>query len=357
MKEVLQKVGLGDLFAYIAPGALLLCSVPLWAELPKLEGEGWWTLAAPIFLLILAYVLGLVVSTWASERGAWYILTTRGLPFMPFSWSKAWKMARVAAAWAIHWLPDLQLDASSVAALGDIQVDIYNRIGLEEGLSKIHRTPWGELALYRNMAADLLGKRAAAAREEADAMHRRFLFSQGVAAACVLLALQCLLRFLLWLMPPPWAAALLALLHLPPVQLPALPFIHPGSWALFSVLGFAVSFGLRWVAGRWWESEFALTCMLLKEVKRVEAAKAARAAARTAAAPAAAPLAPMAPASPPVAAAISHDQIAQRAYQIWVRRGCMHGRDRQDWLEAVAELRAEAVRPPTPAPPSPPGSP
>jgi hypothetical protein len=35
------------------------------------------------------------------------------------------------------------------------------------------------------------------------------------------------------------------------------------------------------------------------------------------------------------------DKIAMRAYEKWCQRGCMHGGDEQDWLEAEAELRHE----------------
>ena len=38
---------------------------------------------------------------------------------------------------------------------------------------------------------------------------------------------------------------------------------------------------------------------------------------------------------------IPQDKIAMRAYEKWAKRGYMHGRDQQDWLEAEAELRAE----------------
>jgi hypothetical protein len=41
---------------------------------------------------------------------------------------------------------------------------------------------------------------------------------------------------------------------------------------------------------------------------------------------------------------IPQDKIAQRAYEKWCKRGCQHGSDKQDWLEAEAELRAEVSR-------------
>ena len=39
---------------------------------------------------------------------------------------------------------------------------------------------------------------------------------------------------------------------------------------------------------------------------------------------------------------IPPEKIAQRAYEKWLKRGCSHGSDMQDWMEAEAELRAES---------------
>jgi hypothetical protein len=36
------------------------------------------------------------------------------------------------------------------------------------------------------------------------------------------------------------------------------------------------------------------------------------------------------------------EEIALRAYEKFVQRGCLHGFDQQDWLEAEEELLAEA---------------
>ena len=40
-----------------------------------------------------------------------------------------------------------------------------------------------------------------------------------------------------------------------------------------------------------------------------------------------------------------------RAYEKWVKRGCKHGCDLQDWVEAEAELAAEMRRAPAAAAP------
>ena len=38
---------------------------------------------------------------------------------------------------------------------------------------------------------------------------------------------------------------------------------------------------------------------------------------------------------------IAHEKIAMRAYEKWCKRGCPPGTEKQDWLEAEAELRVE----------------
>lgn len=41
---------------------------------------------------------------------------------------------------------------------------------------------------------------------------------------------------------------------------------------------------------------------------------------------------------------LTYDDIAARAYDLWVRRGHAHGSDFEDWLEAERELREERRR-------------
>jgi len=40
----------------------------------------------------------------------------------------------------------------------------------------------------------------------------------------------------------------------------------------------------------------------------------------------------------------THEQIAQRAYEIYVERGCAPGNPMQDWLRAEQELAAPAKK-------------
>ena len=45
-----------------------------------------------------------------------------------------------------------------------------------------------------------------------------------------------------------------------------------------------------------------------------------------------------------VSAKVPHEKIASRAFEKWCKRGRPHGTDKQDWLEAEAELRTEMNR-------------
>ncbi len=58
------------------------------------------------------------------------------------------------------------------------------------------------------------------------------------------------------------------------------------------------------------------------------------------------PLRPVGAAAPvaPAPAKVTREQIAKRAHDIWVKNGCKHGQDEQNWLEAERQLKAEAGR-------------
>jgi len=38
MKEVLEKIDLGEFFAYICPGVIIFSSLALWIDIPKIVG-------------------------------------------------------------------------------------------------------------------------------------------------------------------------------------------------------------------------------------------------------------------------------------------------------------------------------
>lgn len=57
--------------------------------------------------------------------------------------------------------------------------------------------------------------------------------------------------------------------------------------------------------------------------------------------------APTTPATPPTSTptplTLNHDEIANRAYELFLDSGAMHGRDLEHWLRAESELRDRSV--------------
>jgi hypothetical protein len=260
MKEVIQKVGLGDVFAYICPGAILLCSLLLWfnpeqATLFHLGKESWQAFSLPVFLLILSYTLGLILAAWSSGGAALYLRCVRRLRSrLDEPWLSAVNAPFVGLLWLLHWIPEPRIDRVLFAEANTRMATRLSRLAGPLGLSSVE-TPWDWLLLFRTVIQDHLGKKAKSILELADAIHRRFLFSQGVALVCVLLAVQALGRLIIYYLFPNASAAL------PPV--PVL-----GHYILL-VFGGVTSFCLRWGAGRWWETEFVLTYSLSRRLDRL----------------------------------------------------------------------------------------
>ena len=51
-----------------------------------------------------------------------------------------------------------------------------------------------------------------------------------------------------------------------------------------------------------------------------------------------------APVEAPASANVEPKRIAERAYQLYMSRGCEEGRDLEDWLKAERELTASGTR-------------
>ena len=41
---------------------------------------------------------------------------------------------------------------------------------------------------------------------------------------------------------------------------------------------------------------------------------------------------------------VSIEAVAARAYQLYVERGCIHGHDLEDWIEAERQIRMECLQ-------------
>ena len=143
-----------------------------------------------------------------------------------------------------HGLPEPHSNPSIVEAKLRIAEDLHRYTGIQS-LSLI-ATSWDWLVLYRIIMAERLGNLGRAILMEAAGIHRRFLFSQGVALVFLLLASQSIIRIIVLLTPIN----------------DFFPSISPPSLVVITVFGAFTSFGLRIIAGNWWEEEFLLTCSL-----------------------------------------------------------------------------------------------
>jgi hypothetical protein len=261
MKDVLEKFGLLELFAYLCPGALLLGSVFfLWVKLPAdpeggLAKEGWLSFSLSAFLVILAYILGLILATISSEGAAFYLRYP--LP----SWCGWWWLLFCWPFWfwLLFWFPKLREDENETISLAQTAIleDLPPRTQLA-GLSRLLRTPWSWLSFYRTIVAHEVGEKGKVILEEAEIVHRRLSFAMGVSLTLLVIALQSMVRLLL--MGVEYRVG--GTYNFPEVGLITLLLLTVGE--------LLTSFALRFVAGRWWETVFALTTTLYKLAHRPE---------------------------------------------------------------------------------------
>ena len=246
MKEILEKIGLSEFFAYVFPGGILLVSLILWVDMKELQGFLGETIVkqnfvVATFILVFSYTLGLIVASWSSSGADLYIRMKR----RPQAIRQERRALRVLL-WVFHALPDLRFNRSTVEAHLKITEDLTRYSGLQR--LSLYESPWDRLVLYRTVMADRVGERGRTILTEADAVHRRFLFSQGVALAFLLLAVQALLRLFLLLTSSD----------------SFFPSAKPFWLVVIVAIGVSASFGLRIAAGRWWEYEFLLTSALTR---------------------------------------------------------------------------------------------
>ncbi|HEX3681642.1 MAG TPA: hypothetical protein VHU83_03800 [Bryobacteraceae bacterium] len=253
-EHALQNLGWTELFAYLCPGAIMLLSATLWIKADFVAG---FSKIAPhnefisaILFLLLSYGIGLPVAR-AGEAAANRYLTARA-KHHAFKHSSRWlkvglRLSRLS--WGVvAWIPEWPRTPYFVRQSLRLQEDIQN-LGLP-GLS-ITVNRWANLSIYRILVGERLTQPAALVLREAETVHRRCLFAIGVANAMMLVAFQAFLRILLQLWLPAKAAT--ALFGVSPT------FSNIGLTVVVAVTT-VLSLTLRYVAGRFWEIEFLLTC-------------------------------------------------------------------------------------------------
>ena len=180
MKEVLERIGLVDLFAYVCPGVIVLLSFTIWAR-PDPKSELWKQQALiGVVAVLLAYMIGMILSSSYVQR-----LDARAR-------ARDHRGARSTLAAWLWPVPAPRITPEMVEVNLKINDEVGRLIGIP-GLSRL-TTPWEFLVLYRTLMVDRVGDKAKTVLSEADAFHRRFRFCVGTSLALSLVALQAATR-------------------------------------------------------------------------------------------------------------------------------------------------------------------
>lgn len=247
MQEFLDRFGLTEALAYLAPGVIVLLSIPLWIQ-PDLGGVLGPALAdqqfvVAVVLFVASYALGFIIAWWSEAGAAGYFLrqahSSRRAPVFWF-------------LWLFHSLPLPTVDIAMVEQRLRF-AERLAKLGVH-GLSRVPQTPWGELAAFRTLMSGRIHDFDRGVLAEANVVHTRLQFALGVGLAVLLVALQCFARVLVR-MPPEMGLDWGAIASFDG----QLQDISTSFLLAVAILGLAVSFGLRRVAGQWLDYEMFLT--------------------------------------------------------------------------------------------------
>lgn len=189
IKDILEKFTLIELFAYLAPGAIVLFSITLWVR-PNIETILGKSIAEQqiivgFLLFILSYALGFIIAWWSNSGVAYYFSPDihRNL----FQWRPAWWLLCLFYA---QPLPRINqgVIAQQVEIIGHLE-----QSGVDSLLSVLN-TPWELLATFRTLMMDKFAEQDLHILHEVDRVHSRLLFALGVHLAVLLVALQALIR-------------------------------------------------------------------------------------------------------------------------------------------------------------------
>ena len=253
MKGILERVGLTEVLAYLAPGVVLLCSLGLW--IPGSATQGILNSAEHSAILlfsvavVLAYTLGLILSSWGGAGGSFFVVRKEARDQGSHKFVGLWSWYRVGfpLLWLFHYLPTPRQDETITERL----VSIGERLE-EFGLRNLPMPPWELLTVYRTVAAGRLSESGEPVLLSTGNTHNRLLFALGVGLALLLTSLQAAGKFAYSL-----AGAILSKTEQPACS---------DGWVYVAVaiVGLGGSLALRWAAGQLWERELYLTCSLLE---------------------------------------------------------------------------------------------
>lgn len=252
-EHALQHLGWTELFAYLCPGAIMLLSPALWitSDFAAKAGEllPHNEFISAILFLLLSYAIGLPVAQAAEAATNRYVTARlKRRAFQRSSRSVRRRLTRNWLAWgAVAWIPEWPRSQHFVRQSLRLQDDIEN-LGLPRLSITVNR--WANLAIYRALIAERLGYPAVLVLREAETVHRRRLFAIGAASAMMLVAFQAGARMIFVRLFAEGAATLFG----------SCPTLSYTSLTAILLVSGALSITLRYVAGRFWEIEFLLTC-------------------------------------------------------------------------------------------------
>ncbi len=239
MDKIFEQYSLSELFAYVCPGTILLSSLLFWVD-PKFNSSFWQREFVAIFLLLVSsYILGLILASYnriAEFRYERNKLSKTGKRFGIFT-----KILDLIFTFAASRKPKVVVKMTT-----NLKANIYDNIhnlpdrlsAPIDGLSRLCSWEW--LQMCRTLLANYTGEKHKAILAEAERLHRRFLFSMGVALALFLVAFQALLRFIIFALGNFWDFL--------NQWCNTLPNVNPFLLIIIAVLGFWSSSEMRRIA-------------------------------------------------------------------------------------------------------------
>lgn len=247
MKEIIERFGLSEFFAYISPGIILLSSLGLWAK-PDFTSAFWkQEFLVIVIFLILSYTLGLILVTinniGLTRHLRKSIKKRKGI--LSKIWG--WVICFFSPFLSPHFTPSI-VDANL-----RIAQDLIRISGIGGASAYVNPLDW--LVIYRVMKADYVGENCKLVLSEADTFHRRFRFSMGVSLALFLLAIQSILRLFLFCLETFYESIRTFINN-------AFPSINYFWLIVLIIFGLWSSFTLRKFAIQMWDLERYLTVSL-----------------------------------------------------------------------------------------------
>ena len=153
MKDLLDHIGLTEIFAYLCPGAVVLCSLGLWLdEVPTelLKQAKDQQVLAIFVVLVTSYSIGLVIAVWGAAGGSRFVSAKEARAyssvsvFLRFSWFRY----GYPLLWLLHSLPLPRQDDTTLERLMQLG-ERMERYGLRDA----RLPPWEFLTTYRTIAS------------------------------------------------------------------------------------------------------------------------------------------------------------------------------------------------------------